>query len=44
MMKKIVLTTLGFVMTLAIGLNYESDTQHALNKEEIQQFSHADHF
>ncbi|WP_279538656.1 hypothetical protein [Bacillus sp. XF8] len=43
-MKKIVLATLGLVMTLAIGWNNEGDTQHALQKEEIIQYSHADHF
>ncbi|MEK7019832.1 MULTISPECIES: hypothetical protein [Bacillus] len=44
MMKKIVLATLGLVITLVVGLNSEGDTQHALKKEEIIQYSHADHF
>ncbi|ACM15881.1 hypothetical protein bcgnr5378_62370 [Bacillus cereus] len=43
MMKKLVLATLGLVITLSIGLN-TGDTQHALKKEEIIQYSHADHF
>ncbi|MFY0220101.1 hypothetical protein [Bacillus cytotoxicus] len=44
MMKKFVFATLGLVMALAIGWNNEDDTQHALQKEEIIQYSHADHF
>lgn len=43
MMKKLVLATLGLVITLSIGLN-TGDTQHALKKKEIIQYSHADHF
>ncbi|MEH7458545.1 MULTISPECIES: hypothetical protein [Bacillus] len=44
-MKKIVLATLGLVITLAFGLNSEGGTQHALKKEEtVIQYSHADHF
>ncbi|HHB1888880.1 hypothetical protein [Bacillus cereus] len=44
MMKKLVLATLGLVITLSIGLSNTGDTQHALKKEEIIQYSHADHF
>lgn len=44
MMKKLVLVTLGVVITLSVGLSNTGDTQHALKKEEIIQYSHADHF
>ncbi|CAM4193866.1 hypothetical protein [Bacillus manliponensis] len=43
-MKKISLTTLGFVMALAIGLNYGADSQHTLKHQEVKQSSHGDHF
>lgn len=35
MMKKIVLATLGLVITLVVGLNSEGDTQHALKKKKL---------
>lgn len=44
MMRKLVLATLGLVITLSIGLSNTGDTQHALKKEDIIQYSHADHF
>lgn len=34
MMKKLVLATLGLVITLSIGLN-TGDTQHALKKKKL---------
>ena len=42
-MKKLVLATLGLVIALSFS-NNTGDTQHALKKEEIIQYSHADHF
>ncbi|WP_301183886.1 hypothetical protein [Bacillus toyonensis] len=42
-MKKLVLATLGLVIALSFS-NNTGDTQHALEKEEIIQYSHADHF
>ena len=42
-MKKLVLATLGLVIALSFN-NNTGDTQHALKKEEIIQYSHADHF
>ena len=42
-MKKLVLATLGLVIVLLFS-NNTGDTQHALKKEEIIQYSHADHF
>ncbi|HFU7069916.1 hypothetical protein [Bacillus cereus] len=42
-MKKLVLGTLGLVIVLSFS-NNTGDTQHALKKEEIIQYSHADHF
>lgn len=43
-MKKTVLTTLGFVMTLAIVLNHNASTQHALKLKERKQYTHGNHF
>ena len=42
-MKKLILATLGLVIVLSFS-NNTGDTQHALKKEEIIQYSHADHF
>ncbi|MED3026264.1 MULTISPECIES: hypothetical protein [Bacillus] len=42
-MKKLVLATLGLVIALSF-INNTGDKQHALKKEEIIQYSHADHF
>ncbi|EJQ73061.1 MULTISPECIES: hypothetical protein [Bacillus] len=42
-MKKLVLAALGLVIALSFS-NNTGDTQHALKKEEIIQYSHADHF
>nr|AUO31991.1 hypothetical protein [Bacillus thuringiensis serovar israelensis] len=42
-MKKLVLAILGLVIALSFS-NNTGDTQHALKKEEIIQYSHADHF
>ena len=42
-MKKLVLATLGLVIVILFS-NNTGDTQHALKKEEIIQYSHADHF
>jgi hypothetical protein len=45
MMKKLVLVTLGVVVTLSIGLSNTGDTQHALKKKKkLSIYSHADHF
>lgn len=35
MMKKLVLVTLGVVITLSIGLGNTGDTQHALKKKKL---------
>jgi len=42
-MKKLLLAALGLVIVLSFS-NNTGDTQHALKKEEIIQYSHADHF
>ncbi|WP_254905100.1 hypothetical protein [Bacillus toyonensis] len=42
-MKKLVLATLGVTIALSFS-NNTGNTQHALKKEEIIQYSHADHF
>lgn len=42
-MKKLVLVTLGLAIALSFS-NNTGDTQNALEKEKIIQYSHADHF
>ncbi|MCU5201635.1 MULTISPECIES: hypothetical protein [Bacillus cereus group] len=45
-MKKIVLATLGLMLSLSIGLSSKSDVNSVQAKEDspIIQYSHADHF
>jgi hypothetical protein len=45
--KKAVLTTLGLIMALTIGLNQDVDTQYASKQKETSQYTlytHGDHF